>query len=336
MNELINKQLIFDSFAGRATALQRKLIDEWCQDPRHEELFYEWLEEWEQTHLQYVADKQVALDRYHDFLVNVPTADIYSGDDTIIPLATYSRRNWLVWTVAASVAILVGCWSFQKQLLNQTYATAYGQTRLVKLSDGSQVTLNANSILRVPRFGFGSKTRQVWLEGEALFSVTHTTTNQRFVVKTDNGADVVVLGTEFTLYARPRGTKVVLQRGKVEFHYQQAGQEMYQVTMKPGDLVDLKKNGVARLTPTAQPTNYAAWRDHRYVFNETSLREVTYLFQENFGITLEISDPETAALTLSGAYPAQSADELLQIIAEALNIQITRQGDKVLLAPQPL
>ncbi|QDK79279.1 DUF4974 domain-containing protein [Spirosoma sp. KCTC 42546] len=334
MNELINKQLIFDSFAGRATALQRKLIDEWCQDPRHEELFYEWLEEWEQTHLQYVADKQAGLNRYHDFLVNLRPADTYADDTPIVPL--YSRRNWLIWAVAASVAILVGCWSFQKQLLNQTYATAYGQTRLVRLSDGSQVTLNANSILRVPRFGFGSKTREVWLEGEALFSVTHTATNQRFVVKTDNGADVVVLGTEFTLYARPRGTQVVLQRGKVEFHYQQAGQEMRQITMKPGDLVDLKKNGVARLTPTAQPANYAAWSDHRYVFNETSLREVTYLFQENFGMTLEISDPETAALTVSGAYPAQSADELLQIIAEALNIQITRQGDKVLLAPQPL
>lgn len=338
MNEPVNKLLIFDFFAGKATALQRKLIDEWCQDPRHEELFYEWLEEWEQSHLQYVADKQDALNRYHDFLTSVRPADISTDKqaERVVPLITYSRRNWLAWAVAASVAILVGCWTFQKQLLNRTYATSYGQTRLVHLSDGSQVTLNANSTLRVPRFGFGSKTREVWLEGEALFSVTHMVNHQRFVVKTDNHADVVVLGTEFTLFARPRGTKVVLQRGKVEFHYQQPGQGVRQVTMKPGDVVDLRKNGIARLKPTPQPTNFSAWRDHRYVFEQTSLREVSYLFQENFGITLEISDPETAALTISGAYPAQNADELLSIIAEALNIQITRQGDKVLLAPQSI
>jgi transmembrane sensor len=336
MNQLVNKQLIFDSFAGKATTLQRKLIDEWCEDPRHEELFYEWLEEWEQSHLQYVADQQSALTSYTNFLTSDRPTDVQTGEAIRMALPTPTRRNWLLWAVAASVAIMVGSFTFRQQLLNQAYETAYGQTRVVQLEDGSQVTLNANSTLRVPRFGFGRETRQVWLDGEALFSVTHMANNQRFVVKTDNGADVVVLGTEFTLYARPRGTQVVLQRGKVELHYQQAGLGEQQVTLKPGDLVNLKRNGVARLKPIPQPANYAAWRDHRYVFEETSLKEITYLFQENFGMSLEISDPETAALTLSGAYPAQSADDLLSIIAEALNIRITRQGDKVLLAPQPI
>ncbi|SOD90341.1 FecR family protein [Spirosoma fluviale] len=336
MNQLVNKQLIFDSFAGKTTSLQRKLIDEWCEDPRHEELFYEWLEEWEQSHLQYVAEEQNALKNYTNFLTSDRPADVQASDAISIPFPKSTTRHWLLWAVAASITILVGSFIFRQQLLNQTYETAYGQTRVVQLEDGSQVTLNANTTLRVPRFGFGRETRQVWLDGEALFSVTHMANNQRFVVKTDNGADVVVLGTEFTLYARARGTQVVLQRGKVELHYHQAGQSERQITLKPGDLVNLKKNGVARLKPIPQPANYAAWRDHRYVFEETSLREITYMFQENFGISLEISDPETAALTLSGAYPAQSADELLSIIAEALNVQVTRQSDKVLLAPQPI
>lgn len=336
MNQLVNKQLIFDSFAGKATTLQRKLIDEWCEDPRHEELFYEWLEEWEQSHLQYVAEEQPALIKYTHFLTRNHPADVQAREAIRVVFPKSTNRHWLLWAVAASFTIIVGSFTFRQQLLNQTFETAYGQTRVVQLEDGSQVTLNANSTLRVPRFGFGRETRQVWLNGEALFSVTHLANNQRFVVKTNNGADVIVLGTEFTLYARDRGTQVVLQRGKVELHYQQAGQSERQITLKPGDLVNLKKNGVARLKPIPQPANYAAWKDHRYVFEQTSLKEITHLFQENFGISLEISDPETAALTLSGAYPAQSADELLTIIAEALNVQITRQGGKVLLAPQPI
>lgn len=338
MNELVNKQLIFDCFAGNVTSLQRKLIDEWCLVPQNEALYYQWLEEWESSHLQYIADQQSALDRYHNFLYGKPAISAQPDhDQTAARQATLiSRRNWSIWTVAASVAIVALGFVFQQQLLNRTYTTAYGQMQVVTLPDGSQVTLNANSNLRVPRFGFGSQTRNVWLEGEAQFSVTHTKTNQRFVVTTDNHADVVVLGTEFTLFARPRGTKVILHRGKVALHYQQTGLGEQQVTMKPGDRVDLAQNGVAHLSKTTHPTNEVAWREHRYSFDQTSLREVTYLFRENFGITLEISDPETASLTLSGTYPAQNATELLKIIAEALNIQIIRQEDKMLLAPKPL
>jgi hypothetical protein len=47
-------------------------------------------------------------------------------------------------------------------------------------------------------------------------------------------------------------------------------------------------------------------------------------------MTHVITDPETALLTLS-----QSTNELLSIIAE-VNIQIIRQGNKVLLSPQPI
>lgn len=335
MRDLINKQLILDSFAGKVTVLQRQQIDDWCRNSVNEELFYEWLEEWEKSNLQYVADNASALNRYHNFIVNVHSEEAVAEQDLALPVSGFITRNRSLLGLAASVVLIVGLFVFQKQLLNQTYSTHYGQTRMVTLSDGSQVTLNANSMLRVPRFGFGTKNREVWLEGEALFSVTHTADHKQFVVKTDNAADVVVLGTEFTLFARPRGTKVVLQKGKVEFHYRQAGQPAKQVTLKPGDLVDLKKNGDASLTPVTQPANYAAWRDHRYVFEETSLREITFLFQESFGMNLEIADPEVAALTISGAYPSQSGEELLSIIAEALNIKITRKEDKVLLSQQP-
>ena len=338
MNELVNKQLVFDCFAGNVTSLQRKLIDEWCLEPGNKELFYQWLEEWELSHLQYAADQQQALNRYHAYLFNGKVDEAKPNQEPLIANQPYTlgiRKNWLFWLVAASVAIVGLGVIFQQQLLNHTYTTAYGQTQAIKLPDGSQVTLNANSTLRVPRFGFGSQTRKVWLAGEAQFSVTHTKTNQRFVVTTDNHADVVVLGTEFTLFARPRGTKVALHRGKVELNYLQANLGVRRVIMKPGDRIELSQNGMTQVSKTTQPANDFIWQEHRYVFDQTSLREVTHLFRENFGMTIDITDPETAALTLSGAYPAQNADELLQIIAEALNVQIIRQDNKVLLAPKP-
>ena len=101
------------------------------------------------------------------------------------------------------------------------YKTAFGETRTVTLTDGSQVTLNANSSLRVPRFGFGKRTRDVTLLGEADFSIKHLPDDQRFVVQTDKNFEVVVLGTEFLVNTREKGTKVVLNKGKVRLLYQE-------------------------------------------------------------------------------------------------------------------
>lgn len=336
MNKLVTKQLIFDYFAGQVTALQRQQIDEWSGDPAHQELFYKWLEEWEHAHLQYIADDATALDRYHTFLNQSQSTQEQITAEPEKPVSTFWRKRWFLYSLAASITLIIGFLFFHQQLLTKTYSTTYGQTLSLTLSDGSQVTLNANSSLQVPRLWNGIQSRQVELKGEAFFSVTHTATDQRFVVKTQNGPEVVVLGTEFTLFTRDRGTRVALDRGKVEVHYRQENRQSGKITLKPGDLVTVSKTGAARLQENRQTTDFAAWRNHRYVFDHTSLQELTHLFRENFGITLKITDPETAALTLSGAYPAQSGEELLQIVAEALNIQITKQNGTVLLAPMPI
>ncbi|MBC7922304.1 MAG: FecR domain-containing protein [Ferruginibacter sp.] len=351
MSERIDKPRLFDYFAGKATALERQQIDEWSGDPVHEEQFYEWLDEWEQSHRQYTADQPAALNRYHDFLFAAQSnaAQPSAAQPGPVPSARAPTRsigrlnrpggippNGLGWAVVASVTVVVGLFGFREQVLTRTYSTAYGETRTVTLPDGSGVVLNANSSLRMPRFGFGSHTRAVRLTGEALFSVTHTATNQRFVVKTDNGPLVVVLGTEFTVFARPRGTKVTLNRGRVEVHYRQPDRRTRQVTMKPGDLVTLTPKGEVRRQQNQQPSANPAWTDHRFVFDKTPLTEIVAMLDESYGLTVEIADAETGQLTLSGAYPARNADEMLCILAEVLNLTIIRQNDTVLLTPKAI
>jgi len=349
MNEHINKQRLFDYFAGKSTALEKKQIDEWSREPAQQEQFYRWLDEWEQAHRQYTTNLPVAFSRYHDFLYAdqaVSTNPSPAEEPPFRSIRPLSRRTWLVWAVAASVTVLVGLFAFRDQLLTRTYETAYGETRLVNLPDGSAVTLNSNSSLQIPRFGFGepwfgtlwfgTPTRQVVLTGEALFSVTHTTTNQPFVVKTANGPEVVVLGTEFTVFARPRGTKVVLNRGKVEVHYQQPDHQPRQVTMKPGDLMTLTPKGELTHQQMQKPPANPPWTEHRFVFDKTPLTEIVAILAENYGLTAEIADTETGQLTISGAYSAKTADELLRIIAEVLNIDIDLKSGKLILTQKPL
>lgn len=339
MNEGMTKERLFDYFAGKATALERSQIDAWSRDSAHERQFYDWLDEWERAHLQYTADEPAALDRYRSFLAANPAGAVPAP-----PTAVPARSSWFIsrrtgwWAVAASVAIGIGLFGFSGQLLTKTYTTGYGETRTLNLPDGSTVTLNANSSLRLSRFGFGraafgSPSREVRLRGEALFSVAHTPTHQRFVVQTDNGPEVVVLGTEFTVFARPRGTRVVLNRGRVAVRYQPPDHQLQQVTMRPGDRLFLSRQGdVRHQHAPALPTG-PAWADHRFVFEQTPLNEIAATLGETYGLRVEIADGQTGQLTLSGAYPARNADELLSIIAEVLNLTITRQGSTVRLTP---
>src|SRR5207237_1398505 len=139
--------------------------------------------------------------------------------------------------------------------------------------------LNANSSLTVPRFGFGDYTRNVLLKGEANFSVAHLPGNQKFVVKKADGPDVVVLGTEFTVYNRLHQFKVSLSKGKIQLKYNEKEQNK-NLIMRAGELVTIDSKGKAVQKKNVDPDKFSAWKDNRYVFDQTSLQDVCTLFEE--------------------------------------------------------
>ncbi|GAB3911143.1 hypothetical protein GCM10028803_51870 [Larkinella knui] len=328
MESEINKNLIFSYFGRTASPLQRELIGQWLREKKNEEQYYEWLEEWENSHPQYLAQTDAAHQRYAAFLADNPHTDDVS--EVFQTPSNRRNRNPGQWLVAASIICLLGFSTlvFRNQLEYKTYETAFGETRSLHLPDGSSVLLNANSSLKVPRWGFGSRTREVLLTGEANFSVTHTTDNKRFVVKTANHFEVVVLGTEFTVFSRKRGARVTLNKGQVRFNYQQ-GRTVKQLTMKPGERVTLDPQNRIALRKVRAVQLHPTWSEKRFVFDETPLREVAYLLEENYGLQVKINGPDLADRVLMGSFRADNVDQLLQSISELLDINVVRQGNYV-------
>ncbi|RRB03689.1 FecR family protein [Larkinella rosea] len=326
MNFPITKELLSDYFGGHASALQKRQIDEWATKPENEEFFYACLVEWELQHPQYAVDVPAAIEQYRRFVANRS-----QNEPVILPAEPAIARFWspgLRWYGAASVVLLllVG-WLLRSEIRYQTYATRPGEIRSWVLDDGSRVTLNANSSLRVPRIGFGNYSREVRLTGEAEFSVTHTRNDQQFVVKTDQSLDVVVLGTEFTVYSRAQRTQIVLNRGKIRIQ-RPTGKPANQLTLLPGDQITVDGDQLQRRHVT-DPEQYAAWKDHRFVFDATPLSQIAKLLKENYGLTVEIAEPEIAQWTVSGSFTATNANELLQSLSKALDVQAVRRGNKV-------
>ncbi|CAG5001044.1 hypothetical protein DYBT9275_02583 [Dyadobacter sp. CECT 9275] len=335
MNTLsVNKALLFQYFAGGATPVQKRLISEWLVQAENQETYFQWLAEWQANSPHYLADSSERYEQYLQFMRENPHRPEVSADEAqpvqpTIP-RPLRRRNWFI--AAASITLLgLTAWFGRDAVTYKTYDTAYGETKAFRLTDGTQVTLNANSSLKVPRFGFGSETREVVLSGEAFFNVTHTIDNKRFMVKTDENFEVMVLGTEFSVYTRRKGGKVLLKKGKVHVLFSE-GKQKKELIMHPGDLITMPKSDARPVLKTNADTKMlTAWMGNRFVFDKTPLSEVLNQLRERYGIQVEIKEEKFTTRTVSGTFQPQSGEELLMLLSELFDFRLSRTGDTYLI-----
>lgn len=65
------------------------------------------------------------------------------------------------------------------------------------------------------------------------------------------------------------------------------------------------------------------------MFEGTTFDELTYLFEDNFGLKIKIEGEELKQLTLYGSFQAQSAEELLKALTDAANLHFSRSSDTI-------
>ena len=329
MDPSIPKNVLFDFFEGKATSLQRKLIEEWLTVPGNNVIFFQWLNEWESRHPQYLPNSEQALDDFKALLydegLQAPPLPLYKK--TRVKSASIISRRWFL---AASVVLLLGMTAafFHRTIRYQQFQTGNASTKMVLLEDGTRVTLNANSNLYVPRWGFGSSHRQVLLEGEAEFVVSHTADHKRFIVKTDDDFEVEVLGTEFVMFARQRGKKVTLSKGSVKVHYQQGKG----LALHPGEMVSFDTNGSKpQLKKISDPQVQGAWKNHQFYFDDTPLSEVAEVIQDHFGVKVVLADSGLVQRRLSGYFKAATPTEISKTISTLLNLDIEQNEQKLVI-----
>ncbi len=137
------------------------------------------------------------------------------------PMPVY-RQSWF--RVAASIVLLLGLfgyglwqWSAGRPGRVELLSVRMNNTQrplLIRLDDGSQVTLEPGSFLRFPDH-FAKTKREVFLTGEAFFDVTRQP-ERPFLVVTDRVV-TRVLGTSFRVEAFGGGANasVTVRTGKV-------------------------------------------------------------------------------------------------------------------------
>lgn len=335
MKSTLSKDIVFTYFSGHATSLQKKLIQSWLSEQGNAELYYEWLEEWERTQPHFLPDVNKAWEKNRQFVrhsitgkMAVKTGRKVAFRQTVLPVS-------LVWKIAVWIlATGIGLYFIAEPLRFRRYTTSFAELRTITLDDNSRVVLNANSTLRIPRWGFGSNRRDVYLEGEAEFTVKKTSDQKTFTVHTNDRNKVTVLGTEFVVYTRDKGTRVILNKGKVELT--PADESQPPLLLTPGDEASILPDGrvqVEKLTETQLEAN-SAWKEHRFVFDRTPLPEVGARLTETFGVAIRIADSTLLTRELTGSFPAQTLDEILDVLSEILDIEIVKKNKTLVFRSQ--
>lgn len=233
----------------------------------------------------------------------------------------------------AGVGVLAYYFDHQQEQSNQplysTVEVGYGEKGLLKISDGSSIRLNANSSLRYSPDQFNSSKVEVWLDGEAYFSIIRNPGNKKrtFIVHTPDG-EIRVLGTRFNINTRFQRTGVVLEQGSIEVT---AKDSLQRVTgrrlIQPG-LRALLKSGESNIEVRQVDTLlYTAWLDGKLVFEETPLPEVIQNIEQTYGITMEVEDPELLDKSVSGSFRNPDLKTLIKGLEEVFNLNIQQKTE---------
>ena len=232
------------------------------------------------------------------------------------------------WAVAASVLLAVAFFTWNHDFLTgDVYSTPIGVTAAVPLSDGSKITLNTDSEIRV---AVTETERRVNLEqGEAFFEVAKDP-KRPFVVRAGNKI-ITAVGTQFSVRRDHDDVRVVVTEGKVRVEHASGG-SVPSAQVSAGGVASTHHAKVAvQERPLAEAQELLSWRSGYVVFHENTLADVVAEFNRYNTRKFVIQDPDVAGITISGNFRSTNVDSFAQLLEDGFPVSVDRQGDRIVL-----
>ncbi len=256
--------------------------------------------------------------------------------------STIAVRNRLAWAGAAvaAVALLVVGLSnsvtpvdVQKIELPApvVYHTAIGDFTSVKLTDGTVMKLNTNSLVEVE---FDAELRSVTLlRGEASFKVA-SDPSKPFVVRGGSGAAWAV-GTQFNVRLLNDAVDVTVIEGRVKVMTgagNSAPQGMialleddrsHQVLLQAGESVRYNQDiELLKVHKQSDIDQKLAWQRGSLIFNGESLQDAVSEISRYTSLQLLIIDPEINDIPIGGHFKTDDIEGLLAALATNFDIRV--------------
>ena len=267
-----------------------------------------------------------ALARARAVVVNSRRLAALSKDRPAAPAleVNTSRRRMLGTGLAASVLLGVGAGAALWRR-SQVFETGRGEIDAMTLSDGSRVSLSAMSRISVR---YTSSVRQIALTfGEALFEVAEDPVRP-FVVQAV-GAVLTASSGRFLLERTGQATlRVAAFEGQAR-----VSQFERDTIIGANQRISLAGRPVEPVRPfnDTQAAQMLAWTDGKVALDNSTLSAAAEEFGRFRGAPILITDPDVAALTITGLFDANEPAVFAQAVALTLNLRAEISSDRIVL-----
>lgn len=258
--------------------------------------------------------------------------------------------SWVVGAAVAGVAMAVALLVTQPWRSGDTYATNVGELRTVMLEDGTRMSLNTTTRVRV---ALASAQRTVSVEeGEALFEVAKDSCRPFVVQVADR--EVVALGTVFSVRLIPtneigsNALDVTLIEGQVSVRDGSGAsdktEETRPVLLKPGDRLRLSEPDGRATAVTQRVTvqmdrppvdQLMAWRRSEAVFDDVPLSNaVAEMNRYSRQPIVLVGDDSSKGMRISGLFRTGDNVAFARAVAALHGLVVHDRQDRVELVPR--
>jgi transmembrane sensor len=210
-------------------------------------------------------------------------------------------------------------------ILWNTLSTSKGQTYPLLLTDGSRITLNAESSIRFPVTFTGDR-REVQVTGEVYFQVAHDAARPFTVTAKD--MDLQVLGTTFNVnaYNDEESVKTTLVEGSILVK-----KGIQQKVIRPGQQAQVLLNDIK--VTEVDVDKAIAWKQGFFRFKEDKLSEAMKNIARWYNIEV-VFEGNAADVDVSGDIPrTANLSELVRLLA-VIDVTARIEGKKLVLKAQ--
>jgi transmembrane sensor len=258
----------------------------------------------------------------------------------------YPLRELVGGLIAATLLLTIGGGVLWMHWTPKAYETGVGERRVVALEDGSKISLDADTVVKVR---YSGDKRRLWLDrGRAKFDVAKDALRPFSVTAADKM--VVATGTAFSVELINAQVRVVLYEGHVAVLKREAqpgksdsmapvevGRASADRLLTPGRELVMPERSPAQLVTQAatlepsDPERSLSWEGGLLVFNDEPLDIVVQRMNRYAAKPLSVGNAATGRLRISGVFRAGDTESLVQGLALGFGVQARTSSDGIAL-----
>lgn len=246
--------------------------------------------------------------------------------------------NYSQTQMAASIIVIIGLstwFNYSAAIENLLFplvfeksVTQSGENATIRLSDGTHIYLNAESVLKYPN-KFCGNTREVYLEGEAFFEVAKDKKHP-FIIHSSK-MDTKVVGTSFNILAYPnqKNQEVSVLTGKVSVSSTVTKQNVF---VFPGQKATIEKEtNNLKAYSQINISTIASWRKNILVFEDITVNEVVATLERHYGVKIKIQNQSFQNLIINASFEEAEPEQVLNLLCKSIDASFKKEKNSYII-----